>query len=256
MISLPARSAAIPLRLLSVAAAAALLTGCTKVPSASDDFAFQGQYAQQPDPAKWDPAPWSTQPDHHWIAPDSSGNGILHLKSNCTGNCSSDVILDQQWELGGIESNVTLTPPFFIGVRAKVSSMSTSFNAPLWLMSPCVEIDVSEQLGRQPTTNWNIIHNWCPSDREAGISRDCGVVFANRYHDFWAYVTLRKVEFHVDQNSACSSTIRASDVGLSDFGGGFTVHIDELAGCRPFPYCQANPPPAVMLVDYIRTSRP
>lgn len=222
----------------------------------SDEFAFDGHtFEQQPDPAIWAAESWSPRADHHWIAPDSSGNGILHLKSNCTGNCNSDVILSQEWELGGIKSNVTLTPPFLIGVRAKVSSMSTAFNAPLWLASPCVEIDVSEQLGRLPTTNWNVIHNWCPTNREVDISRDCGVL-ANGYHDYWANVTATKVDFSVDHNSACNSTITASDVGLSDFGGGFTVHSDELGGCRPFPHCQANPPPAEMLVDYIRTFRP
>jgi Glycosyl hydrolases family 16 len=251
------------LPLLSVAAAA-FLASCTNVPSASDEFAFHQTFGQQPDPAKWAAETWSPRADHHWIAPDSSGNGILHLKSDCTNghpwyqgdpysNCNTSS--DQLWNPGGIKSKVTLTPPFYIGVSAKVSDMSTSWNAPLWLMSPCVEIDVGEQLGRLPTTNWNVIHNWCQNNRQFDISRDCGIVFANGYHVYSAYVTTTKAEFRVDK-SACTSTISAKDVGLGDFGGGFTVHIDELRGCGYWPGCQANPPPAVMLVDYVRTFRP
>jgi hypothetical protein len=241
-------------RLAITAVLLAWFSGCTQQPSLSDDFApCPGTPAQcQPDLTMWkirnDP-----DPAYHFV----DRSGYLHLPMvYWAGSGSSG------WDAGFIQTVQTLRPPFFVDVRAKPDPHYGSWNSiwasPRWDQPGCAEVDISEQLGRYPRDSFASIHNWCSSPHRS-VTRQlgCGVVLAQAFHHYWAYVSKIRVDFGVDKIASCATTIRAADVGLSSLDQPYQFRLsthyqrNSWAG-EPNPAAS----PFLFLVDHIRVWTP
>jgi hypothetical protein len=229
-----------------------LMSGCTQVPSKSDEFNSDASSLQQPDSTKWDA--YNGEAQYHWIDTD----GHLRLKAKClNGNPphnDCNVASDQYWDVGRIRSKFTQSPEFWTDTYAKIDSTPTSWDAPNWVHEPnCVEADFSENYGWDPTISVVTLHNWCAG---RAVSRNCdaGVTLENDYHHFWGHITDDHIDGHVDD--LCSARIDASEVGLSSLAGNYTWEIGENPGCQSFGSCAANPPQYVMYVDSVHAYIP
>jgi hypothetical protein len=237
--------------LAPVFCAVLLLTGCTVQEPVSDDFPPCSGPPQscQPNWAKWQ-TPNDPDPAYHFI--DSSG--YLHLPSVYWQGGGQF-----GWDDGHIRTLNTFRPPFFVAARAKVEAGYGTWSSPLWMwpkagVGGCVEIDVTEQLGRQPQSVNQSIHNYC-RDRVVTLTPNCGITLANDFHVYWAYVGLDRVDFHVDQIDSCARTIRAADVGLGTLDQDYQfVTSTHTGGCCTGWTGVPDPSlsPVEMLIDWFR----
>jgi hypothetical protein len=240
-------------RLAITAVLLAWFSGCTQQPSLSDDFApCSGTAAQcQPNSAKWeihnDP-----DPAYHFV----DAQGHLHLPMvYWQGGGSSG------WDAGYVQTRQTLHPPFFVDALAKpdphYGSWQSVWMSQRWDQVGCVEIDVSEQLGRYPRDNFASLTNSCGTRRSITRQLGCSIVLAQAFHHYWAYVSKTRVDFGVDKIASCATTIRAADVGLSSLDQPYQFRLsthylrNSWAG-EPNPAAS----PFLFLVDHIRVWTP
>jgi beta-glucanase (GH16 family) len=149
--------------------------------------------------------------------------------------------------------------PRYLETRAKVPAGAGCFPAPLWeWASPWgagpIEIDVCEQLGKEPTGYHTTVHPWLPSgDKPVGRFNDVGVVLSDDFHVYGAAVYPGGVDFYFDGEHVSTADMLKS--GLNDLTTYPVVPcIDLDMGGWGGPVDPAITQ-ASLLVDYVRVYR-
>jgi hypothetical protein len=257
-----------------LAAAALLFAGCTAVPSVSDDFNSNGQPGQQPDSAKWQITPnRDADPSLHFI----DTNGVLHMRAYCYDDAQSGSFCTQgtgKWDAAEIGSVSSLTPPFFVDVRAQVPAalnpdgrgafVSPNWEANSYTQGGCDEVDATEYITPEPDTAQQSIHYWCQNAVRTNPS-NCGVNLSQQFYDYWAYVAPDRVDFHVTDSStgkeltACASTIYENQVATDGHQLNsplwFFLSMENPHAWGGNPNVPAGTS-VTMLIDYIHVSTP
>jgi hypothetical protein len=243
--------------------AVAMLSGCSYEQSVNDEF---NGPAGPPDTGKWGSKTYC----NFYSAPPSyskgnvsqacnvpsqarvDGYGHLHIRASYTTQGGFS-----HWLSAHLASKAKLTPPYVVAVRAKVAPGSGMWSSPAWTTSRenggCAEVDVLEQLGRQPYGVNQSLHNWCGTHRYVTrFSNVSGTPLAGGFHVYAALVKPYHVDYIVDGRK--TATIWGSEVGTG-LATPSTFHISlnvgtcgSWAGCPP----PGAPSPVEMVVDWFR----
>jgi beta-glucanase (GH16 family) len=244
--------------------AIALLAGCGYERSVSDEF---NGPAGPPNTYKWGSKTYCnfySAPPSYWkgdvsqacnVPSQARVDGYGHLRIRATYTTQGGY---PHWLSAHLASKTKLTPPYVVAVRAKVAPGAGMWSSPAWTTSSrenggCAEVDVLEQLGRQPFGVNQSLHNWCGTHRYVTrYSNVSGTPLANGFHVYAAVVKADHVEYYVDQRK--TATIWGSQV-RTGMATPSTFHISlnvgtcgSWAGCPP----QGAPSPVEMVVDWFR----
>jgi beta-glucanase (GH16 family) len=181
------------------------------------------------------------------------GKGYLHVRATYTTQGGGG----PHWKVAHLASKAKLTPPYIVAVRAKVPPGAGMWSAPAWTTSwdngGCAEVDVVEQLGRQPLGVNQTLHNLCGMHRYlTRYSSPTDAPLASGFHEYAAVVQPDRVDYLVDRKR--TATIWASWLGTG-LATPSTFHISlnvgtcwSWAGCPP----TGAPSPVEMVVDWFR----
>jgi beta-glucanase (GH16 family) len=239
--------------------AVALLSGCSYERSVNDEF--DGP-AGPPDTGKWysktycnysgSPGSGTSQACNVPSQATVDGKGYLHVRATYTTQGGGG----PHWKVAHLASKAKLTPPYIVAVRAKVPPGAGMWSAPAWTTSwdngGCAEVDVLEQLGRQPLGVNESVHNWCGAHRYVTrYSSPLGTPLAKDFHVYTAVVQADRVDYLVDRHK--TATIWGSGVGTG-LATPSTFHISlDVGTCGSWAGCPApGAPPAEMVVDWFR----
>jgi hypothetical protein len=169
---------------------------------------------------------------HGWHAPSGTlWNGFNNAALDGNGNLKITAkLVNGEWQssfLAGIADNgFSYKGPRYMQVLAKIPAGIGVFPAPLWEWASSgkpeviwgngpIEIDVMENLGKEPKGYHTTVHPWLPTgDKPIGHYNDVGVVLSDDFHYYGAAVYSHSVDFYFDGKFIWSVDMSAS--GLAD----------------------------------------
>jgi Bacterial Ig domain/Glycosyl hydrolases family 16 len=182
-------------------------------------------------------------------------NGLNNMALDGNGNLiiTANKISSSLWNSGFLTSKPGWTGKRFLETRAKCAPGVGTWNGPWWEWSwpwgsSGYEIDVVEQLGREPEVNHTTLHH-PPSQK--GNPDQLGVVAANDFHLYAAAIYPDHIDFFFDNRKVWS--VKGADVGLAD------LTKEKMSGCVQLNMggwggTPTVPGPCKLVVDYVRTS--
>lgn len=179
------------------------------------------------------------------IALDGNGNVVITARRQPTG----------RWLSGWLTGKIPYTGPRHIEARAKVAAGVGTWNAPAWEWaypygSPWSEVDVCEQLGREPQAYHTTLH--ASATAQAGFANAAHSALAAAFHIYGASVHSDRVDFYLD-GVLVRTVTKAQLGGLWPFLTTKTIPNISLniGGWGGTP---TIPGPASLVVDYIRVT--
>ena len=219
---------------------------------------FEDDFNGPLDTVKWEGKSYKAPSGTQWnklLNASIDGNSNLVITAN---------LVNGQWYssfLAGLASNgFSYSGPRYLETRAKVPAGLGCFAAPLWeWASPWgagpIEIDVCEQLGKEPGFYHTTVHPWLPSgDKPVGAANPTPVKnLADDFHRYGAAVYASRVDFYFDGYFMWSADMSVSglnpltsypvvpciDLDMGGWGGAIDPALTS----------------ATMLVDYVRVWR-
>lgn len=242
----------------------------------SDEF---DQHGADPDPGSWNYetgdggwgngeletycSPRTTQPPCDPVGQPNSfvgDDGYLHIvaRRNAEGKWTSARLVThglQSFQYGRIEARIRI--PMGQGVWPAFWLLGDDIEQHPW--PACGEIDVMENIGKEPTIVHGTLH--APGYQGVGLGKPyqlpSGKPFGEEFHTYGMLWGPGKVQFYVDDPSRPYATFTPADMpkgGLWPFDGGKFFLLLNLAvgGFWPGPPNAATPSTLEMLVDYVR----
>lgn len=183
----------------SVDAFAAALGFPTRNLAVSDEF-------NTLDPARWSAKTYtSTGSAVYWNGYNncSAHDGLLDIAAVHDPNTAG------RWDSCFLSGVNAYSGPRFVDVRAKVPAGAGTWAAPGWEWTapygaaPGPELDICEQLGREPQTYHASLHYWASGGTDGPgspivTSPNAGVNLADGFHDYGMAVHSDRVDFYLD----------------------------------------------------------
>lgn len=226
---------------------------------------FDGPPNSPPDPAKWTydlgAGGWGNQELQTYTQLvenahlDGQGHLIIHVRSMPTGFTSARLktkgLFDAQF--GRIESRIRI--PFGQGLWPAFWMLGSAFGQVNW--PQCGEIDVMENVGKEPSTVHGSMHGPGYSGSNAISARFVlpnGQAFASDFHSFAIEWAPHTVAFFVDNTRYQTVTPSSLPPGAQwVFDQPFFILLNvAVGGTFPGPPDSATQFPQEMLVDYVR----
>ena len=241
----------------------------------ADEFTAQAAFAA-PDPAKWtydtgsapnheleiycsygsDISPCNAAYPNAYILPD----GYLHIEGrrNTQGQYTSARLKTQgiaSFQYGRMEARIKI--PAGQGVWPAFWMLGDSIASVGW--PACGELDIMENIGKQPDTVHGSIHGTGFIGGILGLPYTLpdSVPFSHDFHTYGMIWSPQKIQYYVDDPANIYATFTPASLpkgAVWPFDGGRFFIILNLAigGDWPGPPNAATPLPAEMLVDYVR----
>jgi beta-glucanase (GH16 family) len=188
---------------------------------------FDGVAGTHPDPKKWTGKLHGLASGIHldgWtnIALDGNGCVVITARKAADG-----------WHSGFLSGFNTATQTGgysgkrYIEARVRVGKGQGVWNGAVWEWAAIygaggIEVDVCEQLGREPQTYHSTLHNWGGSGQQSPHATiPAGKVLGDDFHVYGAAVYPDHIDWYLDgvhmkyQNGS-PATVKASEVGLTD----------------------------------------
>jgi hypothetical protein len=207
---------------------------------------FDGPAGSKPDTAKWNV--------HSGHAGLGLGywNGLQNVELDGQGNLVVTAVKSGSvWDSAFLTSKPGYKGARYIETRGKPAAGVGTWNGMVWEWdwpygSNGWELDVVEQLGREPEVNHTTMHK---PPRQSGHANPLGVVLADAFHLYGAAVYKDHADFYFDGKLVW--TAKASDVGLADLTANEVSACVQLnmGGWGGTPTISG---PARMMVDYVR----
>ena len=239
-------------------------------PPASQTWAdeFDGPASTQPDPSKWT---YDLGNNNGWgnreletytnsvqnVHVDGSGHLIVHVDRTDSGYTSARIktqgLLSARY--GRIEARIRL--PFGQGIWPAFWALGTNIPSVGW--PQCGEIDIMENIGREPSINHGSIHGpgYSGGNSVTGLfTLPGGIRFSDDFHVFAIQWAAQTITFSVDGTAYRTVTPSSLPPGASwVFDNPFFLILNVAVGGN-FP---GNPDastqfPQEMIVDYVRVS--
>jgi beta-glucanase (GH16 family) len=216
----------------------------------ADDF--NGAAGTKPDPTKWSAKAFTSNSSGTvW-----DGTNLLHLDGN--GNLVITAsLVNGVWRSGYLQQwPSSFHPPYYAEAIAKVPAGYGTWAQPIWVNgghgAPQLEVDIIEQLGREPTVYHASLHNWTAPGVQTPNSQavQTNITLANGFHRYGAAVYHDHADFYFDGKLVKTAT--AASVGLTDFTT-FPQCLNvalEMGG--KWAGAPTIPGPVSMLVGYVR----
>lgn len=182
-------------------------------------------------------------------------DGLNRVKLDGNGNLVITAsLVSGTWRSAWIAAKQQYLGPRYIQAMAKVPSGYGTWSAPVWESghgAPQLEIDVCEQLGRQPNAYHATLHNWyAPGQNHAsGKTISSSIPLASAFHVYGADVHTDHVDFYLD--GVKKATVLASAISLTDLTAWpveMNVNLHMGGSWAGTPTIKG---PVAMLVDYI-----
>ncbi len=243
---------------------------------------FDGTKAQSaPDPTKWTyetgAGSWGNQELETYcsygsnIAPCSAAqansyvgsDGYLHIigRVNAEGQYTSARLTTQglaSFQYGRMEARIQI--PAGQGVWPAFWMLGDSIGGRPW--PACGEMDIMENIGKQPATIHGSIHGAGFTGTQIGLPYTLpgNVPFAAGFHTFGVLWSPGKVQYYVDDPSNIYATFTPASLPKGavwpfDYGRFFLLLNLAIGGDWPGSPGRSTRFPAVMLVDYVRVWR-
>jgi beta-glucanase (GH16 family) len=229
---------------------------------------FDGPANMLPDPAKWtydlgNNNGWGNQELETYtnlvqnVRLDGSGHLVIHVDRNGSSYTSARLKTQGMFsaEYGRIESRIRL--PFGQGIWPAFWMLGTNITTVGW--PQCGEIDVMENVGREPSVNHGSVHGpgYSGGNSVSGLYRLSGSSrFADDFHVFAIQWAPQSISFFVDGVSYKTVTPASLPSGASwVFDNPFFLILNVAVGGN-FPGSPDTTTafPQEMIVDYVRVS--
>ena len=228
---------------------------------------FDGPANTLPDPAKWtydlgNNNGWGNQELESYtnlvqnVRLDGSGHLVIHVDRNGSSYTSARIKTQGLFsaKYGRIESRIRL--PFGQGIWPAFWMLGTNITTVGW--PQCGEIDVMENVGREPSINHGSVHGpgYSGGNSVSGLYTLSGSRFADDFHVFAIQWAPQSISFSVDGVSYKTVTPSSLPSGASwVFDNPFFLILNVAVGGN-FPGSPDGTTqfPQEMIVDYVRVS--
>ncbi len=245
-------------------------TSTTPTPTSSGQSwadEFDGPANTLPDPARWtydlgNNNGWGNQELETYtnlvqnVRLDGSGHLVIHVDRNGSSYTSARIKTQGLFsaKYGRIESRIRL--PFGQGIWPAFWMLGTNITTVGW--PQCGEIDVMENVGREPSINHGSVHGpgYSGGNSVSGLYTLSGSRFADDFHVFAIQWAPQSVSFFVDGVSYKTVTPASLPSGASwVFDNPFFLILNVAVGGN-FPGSPDGTTqfPQEMIVDYVRVS--
>lgn len=163
-----------------------------------------------------------------------------------------------QWFSSWLSGKSSYNGPRFVVARAKVPGGLGPWSGPVWEYDgpygvQGLELDVCEQLGREPTSYHTTAH--ANSATQMSVANEVGVTLADGYHDYEAAVYDDHADFYLD--GTLVRTITAAQLGSWNFTTTpMVLNVDLDMGGWGGTVDPSLPSPQHELVDFERVYTP
>lgn len=214
-----------------------------------DDFV--GAAGSKPDTKKWAAKARPGQALADW-------NGFNEISLDGVGNVVISAVRQSngRWKSGWLSTSTLhgWSGPRYVEARVKVAAGYGVWNGPVWEWAypygaGGIEIDVCEQLGKQPKAYHTTVHNWQVSpQKQQGRQDNVAPALSGGFHVYAAVVEPTHVDFYFD--GALEYTVQGSAIGVQDLTKpevslNCSLNMGGWGGTPNFPG------PAKLTVDYM-----
>ena len=228
---------------------------------------FDGPANTLPDPAKWtydlgNNNGWGNQELESYtnlvqnVRLDGSGHLVIHVDRNGSSYTSARIKTQGLFsaKYGRIESRIRL--PFGQGIWPAFWMLGTNIGTVGW--PQCGEIDVMENVGREPSINHGSVHGpgYSGGNSVSGLYTLSGSRFADDFHVFAIQWAPQSIAFFVDGVSYKTVTPGSLPAGATwVFDNTFFLILNvAVGGTFPGGPDASTQFPQDMIVDYVRVS--
>lgn len=231
---------------------------------------FNGAAASQPDPAKWtydlgnnngwgnnELENYTNQPLNAHL--DGAGNLVIHVAASGSTYTSARLKTQGLFATGPGRVEARIKLPYGQGIWPAFWMLGANITTVGW--PACGEIDIMENIGKEPSVNHGSLHGpgYSGSNpKTATYTLPTGQKFSDAFHTFTIEWSATSVTFFVD--GTAYNTVKATDIPAGTqwvFNNPFFILLNVAVGGK-FPGAPNSSTvfPQDMLVDYVRVYQP